>query len=573
MSQLLHQTRAIFPPKESWKLILLLVTMVVAAVMEMVGVGLVMPFIALLERPEVITEQPVLQRIYTFSGAASYQQFLLMLSGALILFYLVKNLFLGWITYWQSAFLAVSEAEVSTKLLTKYLAMPYVRFTQRNTAELVNNITVETTLLFAGLVKPVFFILSDAFVTVAIMALLLYIEPLATICAVGVTVGSVVVFYYLLRGPLKYLGASRQHHREKMIQWVNQSLGSVKEITVLGRTRFFEDRFRAHAEGMIHTQTFYETVTQLPRMVIESFGVIVLMVILMVMVQTGGNFISTLSLFAMAAFRLMPSINRAAACATKVRYYTKTLNNLYRDLEMETKASDSSGKNVRFTKDIVLKDIVFSYPGCTHRVLDGLQLTVHKGTSVGIVGPSGEGKSTLVDILLGLLPPQEGCVLVDGVDIRENLSDWHKHISYMPQTVYLTDDTVRRNVALGVPDAEINEEKVWQALEKAQLAEFIRTLPEGLEANVGEQGTRLSGGQRQRIGIARALYNEPDVLILDEATTALDPQTETKICQTLQTIAHDITIIAISHQPALIAIADTVYRLTEGKVVERVEAH
>ncbi len=559
-----------FPSDAGWKLVLLLISMIIAAILEMAGVGMIMPLIAIIDNPDIINTTPALSWIMQASKASDYKSFLMIISGFLIAFYLSKNLFLAMIMYWQSAFMAKSEADLANNLLRKYLSMPYLKYLEHNTSELVNNISNEVSLLFAGLIKPMFFILSDLFVTISILALLIYMAPLATIAAIIVIGISVIAFYIMLRAPLKKLGDSRQYHREKMAQWVNQSLGSIKEITVMRRKKFFRDSFAHHADEMIKTQTFYETVIQLPRVVIECFGVVILIIVMIALLNGSSNFIPTLSLFAMAAFRLMPSINRATSCATKVRYYTRTLNILHNDLtktyEKMQKNAEKVQKNIVFDHKISLNNLSFCYPATTKLVLKDLSLTIKKGTSIGIIGPSGEGKSTLVDIILGLLPPTSGSVKVDGVDIHDNLYRWHKHLSYMPQTVYLTDDTIRRNIALGIKDSKINDKRIWNCLKKAHLDEYVKSLPDGLNSMVGERGAKLSGGQRQRIGIARALYSKPDVLILDEATTALDPETEQKICKTLQEISKDITIIAISHQPALISIADEVYRLKDGQL-------
>jgi len=556
----------LFASEDKGKLLLLAIVMIFSAILEMAGVGLIMPFIAIIDKPEIIETTPILNWFYVTTKAGSYNGFLFICSGTIVVFYLLKNIFIGFTFYWQSSFLAKCEAHVGTRLLGKYLSMPYLRYMERNTSELINNITIETSLVFAGLVKPVFLIISDIFVTISILLLLLYITPLATLAAIGGLGLAGVIFYVGLRRPLKTLGESRQYHKQKMVQWVGQSLGSMKEVIILGRKDFFRDSFWSHASQMIKTQKFYETVILLPRLVIESFGVIILVVITAILINSGEYFLPTLSLFAMAAFRLMPSIQRVTSSATMLRYYKKTLDNIHADLTEEYPVAKASAGNeeVNFKKQIILKDIYFNYPESTHEVLKGLNLTVKKGEFVGIIGSSGEGKSTLVDIMLGLLPPQKGVIEVDGVDIFANLRSWHDHISYMPQTIYLTDDTIRRNVALGIADDEIDDEMVKNAINKAQLDEFVDSLEDGVDTMVGEQGTRLSGGQRQRIGIARALYNNPDVLILDEATTALDPATEQRICKTLQSISADITIIAISHQKALIDIADRVYKLKDG---------
>lgn len=545
----------------------------IAALLEMVGVGLIMPFIALIQSPELVQNNKWAKLAYDASHASSYNSFIIFCSIFILVFYTFKNIAIGWVIYWQSKFLARAESELAVSLLNNYLSMPYEQYLSRNTAELVNNTTMETTMVFTGLVKPLFIVISDALVVLAIMLMLIAISPYATLAAVA-TIGICSgMFYMLLRSRLKNLGRLRQHHREKMVQWVNQSLGSMKEILVLGRKEFFVNQFWKHAFEMIGQMTFYETVTQLPRLIIESFGVIVLVVITIILLQQQGDFLPTIALFAMAAFRLMPAINRITSSATKVRYYTHTMDVICRDLGKwsavsgaETQATNAVRNHKPFAKEILIQDISYSYPGTETQVLQGMNLVIKKGDSVGIIGPSGSGKSTLVDILLGLLPPQHGKILVDGADMRNDILGWRRNISYMPQVVYLMDDTIKRNVALGVPDDKIDESLVWESLKKAQADEFVRAQQDGLETFVGERGSRLSGGQRQRIGIARALYNQPEILILDEATTALDPETEQRICNTLKEIARDITIIAISHQPALIDIADRVYRMEKGKL-------
>lgn len=567
---MIHKIFSLFQAGDKGKIYTLILLLFVAAILEMVGVGMIMPFIYIIQSPTLIEQNKWFKLIYAFFQASSYTNFVILCSLIILAFYMVKNIAAGWIIYWQSKFLAKAESELSVGLLNKYLSMPYEKYLSRNTAELVNNTTMETSMLFAGLVKPFFIVISDTLVVVAILLLLISISPAATLAAITTIGICSCLFYMMLRKRLKNLGRMRQHHREKMVQWVNQSLGSIKEIIILGRKDFFVNRFWNHAYEMIGQQTFYETVTQLPRLIIESFGVIVLVIITIILLGQQGDFLPTISLFAMAAFRLMPAINRITASATKVRYYSHTLSTLYDDLAGQIPLINDKTKNhsipISFQKEILIQNISYAYPGTEVQVLQNMNLVIKKGDSVGIIGASGSGKSTLVDILLGLLPPGHGQVIVDGVDINKNLSAWRKQISYMPQTIYLTDDTIKRNIALGIPDDQIDENLIWESLQKAQLDSFVYQLENKLETVVGERGSRLSGGQRQRIGIARALYNKPDILILDEATTGLDPETETRICDTLKDIAKNITIIAISHQPALITIANKVYRMSDGKL-------
>lgn len=561
-----HKAIGLFAPRERWKLVVLTGLLVIAALVEMVGVGLVVPIIAAIDQPDILSTNTLMRSMYEFSGTTSTHDFVVWCCTVLIAFYLLKNIYLGVVAYWQSRFLSQSEARASTRLLNNYLSMPYTTFLQRNPSQMVSNITIETSNLFTGLVKPAFIVLSDTLIVFGILALLCYVAPLATLAAATGLGLSALTFYVVLRRPLLKLGRERHYHRNKMVQWTNQSLNSLKELLILGRKDFFRESFKKHALEMRNTQTFYETVVQLPRLVIETFGVVTLLLITMVLLQHQEHFLPTLSLFAMAAFRLMPAAQRITACATKVRYYVQTLHVISDDMHAVPSEAYAASPDTRinFIHELVLSDIYYSYEGTNKPILNGLNIRVEKGNSVGVIGPSGEGKTTLVDIMLGLLKPDRGSVCVDGIDIHQNLPSWRSHISYMPQVIYLMDDTIRRNIAFGVPDSEVNEQQLQNAIEQAQLGAFIKNQPKGLDTEVGERGIRMSGGQRQRIGIARALYNQPEILILDEATTGLDPKTENAICETLNAMKQHLTMVIISHQPALAAIADTVYALEGG---------
>lgn len=564
----------LFASNQHSKIYLIIFLLFLASILEMLGVGLVMPFIALIDSPSLVSENKWFKIIYEYLNTNTYNNFLILLSFFILGFYLVKNLIIGAITYYMSKFFATVEADLTVRLLNKYLHMDYIKYIERNSGHLVNNIIVETSMVFAGLIKPLFIVISDSFVVLAIFLLLVFISPYATIAAI-ITMGLCGLLFYLpLAKRLKEFGKIRQYHREQMLQWVNQGLGSLKEIIVLGRRQFFVDSFAHHVRTMIGQQTFYDTVVQLPRIVIETFGVIVLVVIVMILLQKSeaNSFLPDIALFAMAAFRLMPAINRITSCMSKVKYYSNTLNILYQDLtnifgedtenkSFGAKLVNESAKRIDFKDNIKVKNLSFAYPGSSENIFEDLSLVIKKGRSIGIIGASGSGKTSFVDILLGLLPYNTGQILVDNVDIRDNIQDFRNVVSYMPQFVYLVDDTIKRNVAFGVQDSMIDEKLVMECLAKAELAEFIAKQPLGLETIVGERGARLSGGQRQRIGIARALYNKPEILLLDEATSALDPETEAKICATLKSIAKDVTIIAISHNKALTDIADEIYVL------------
>lgn len=569
---LLKKTLYIFSGHKRKTLVFLILSFVVAAIFEMLGVGLIMPFIAILDKPALLNENTTLKFFFENSGAQDYKGFFIISSILLVIFYIIKNILLGFLTYWQSAFLSKAEGDVASNLLKSYIYMPYKKYLTHNNAELVNNVTIESSMLFAGFIKPLFFIISDLLIVFCIILLLMLVAPIATITAISSTLITAYLFYFLTRKKLKSLGDSRHYHREKMVQWVNQAFGSIKEITILGRRKFFENSFRTHIDETIKIQTFYETVTQLPRLLIETTGVAVVIAVTVVLVSTEDNFLPKLSLFAMAAFRLMPAMQRITTCITKVKYYSKTLDSIYKTLNTNNTEETSDSTQLKFNDIIKFNNVSFSYGENTGNVLSEINLDIKKGESVGIIGKSGAGKSTLIDILLGLLKPNSGSVTVDNINIEENLKSWRSKISYMPQSVYLTDDTIKNNVALGVQSDEIDENLVWECLKKANIYDVIEKMPERLESRVGDRGLWLSGGQRQRIGIARALYNKPEILVLDEATTGLDPETEQMICETFIKLSDEITIIAISHQAALTNIAHTVYKLADG-VLSKQKGH
>jgi len=569
---------AIFTPEDRTKIYVLIIFLCVAAIFEVFGMFWIMSFVSIIQSPDIIENNRWPKLAYDLLHASSYNNFVILVGLLILTFYMLKNISVSCIIYWQSNFLARAESELATNLLSNYLSMPYENYLQRNNAELVNNATMGTSMLFAGLLTPCFILISDALIVAAILALLIYVAPVAMLATI-VTIGICATFFYvMLRGRFKNLGKLVQYHREEMFQLVKKSLSSMKEMTVLQRKEFFVSRVCKHSHEIRDQQACYEAVKQLPRLILESFGMILLVITSIILIKQKIDLLPNIFLFVIAAFRLIPAINRIISSATKVRYYNHTLDVLYKELSQENSgfriqegSEQVSGLSSHkpFINEILIKDISYAYTGSETQVLANMNLVIKKGSSVGIIGASGSGKSTLVDILLGLLVPQNGQVLVDGVDIRHNLAEWRRHISYIPQIVCILDDTIKRNIALSIPDEQIDEILVWDSLRKAQADVFIREMEGGLETVVGENGFRLSSDQRQRIGIARALYNKPDILILDESTTELDAETEAQICETFKEIAQDATVFAISCQPALIEIVDRIYKIEGGKLVAR----
>jgi len=367
-------------------------------------------------------------------------------------------------------------------------------------------------------------------------------------------------------------GKVRQHHEGLRIQHLQQGLGGAKDVKLLGREGDFLAQYHLHHAQSARVGELQSTLQQLPRLWLELLAVGGLALLVFVMLGRGvelTSIVPTLGLFAAAAFRLMPSVSRVLASVQAVRYAMPVINTLHEELKLAAPepAIRTTDQGRRFYREIRLTDVAYSYPGADTPALHGLTLAIKKGESVGFIGSSGSGKSTLVDVILGLLPPSNGSVLVDGQDIQEQLRTWQDQIGYVPQSIYLTDDTLRRNVAFGIPDEHIDDAAVQRAIRDAQLEEFVGGLPNGVESIVGERGIRLSGGQRQRIGIARALYHDPSVLVMDEATSALDATTESGVMEAVTALRGSKTILIVAHRLTTVGQCDRIYRLESGTVV------
>jgi len=420
---------------------------------------------------------------------------------------------------------------------------------------------------------PGLLLLTEALVLLGIAGLLLVVEPLGALFAMLVLGGTAWGFHRRTRAHIARWGQARQHHEGLRIQHLQQGLGSAKDVKLLGREGDFLAQYSVHNTQSARVGQFEATLQQVPRLWLELLAVLGLVFLVLSMLAQGrdmARIVPTLGLFAAAAFRLMPSVNRMLSAAQSLRYGLPVVNTL--DNEFKLAAPKPAAQNTNgaaaFQHEIRLTDISYTYPSAVTPALTQLSLTIKKGESVGFIGTSGAGKSTLVDIILGLLTPSAGQVAVDGQDIQQSLRAWQDQIGYVPQSIYLTDDTLRRNVAFGLPNEQIDDAAVQRAIKAAQLQEFVASLPDGLETIVGEHGIRLSGGQRQRIGIARALYHDPTVLVLDEATSSLDTATECDVMQAVSALRGRKTVLIVAHRLSTVAHSDRLYRLEQGRVAE-----
>lgn len=537
---------------------LIAAAMIISAALEGASVGLVPPFLALVLRPEAAEKMGVFAWMYRATGAPGHELFLAYACLCLLLLYLLKNAFLAFSTYIQYRFVYDGYAGLSTRLLESYLRAPYVFHLRRNPAELLRNVTSESSFVFCQVLMPTLVILTEGLIVLAVIGLLVVWEPRGAIFSAVVLGGPSLFFYRKLKGRISELGLRQQRQSEDMFRQVSQSLAGAKESKVLGREAFFIDSYERSVGKFSNAVSFYQAALQYPRLMIEILAVLGFLLIVVASLLRGRPATETLpvlGLVAAASFRLMPSIARIVGAATTIRYYVPSVDLLHADLEMlkVVRGERVSGATAGVMRDgIVLEDVVYRYSDTESPVLRGVSLTIPQGASVAITGSSGAGKSTLADVILGLLKPEAGRILADGRDIHSDLNSWQRRIGYVPQSVYLYDDTVRRNVAFGVADSDRDESRVLSALEAAQMKDFVAGLPQGLDTEIGERGVRLSGGQRQRLGIARALYHDPEILIMDEATSALDDSTESAVNLAIRRLAGKKTLLVIAHRASTV---------------------
>jgi ABC-type multidrug transport system fused ATPase/permease subunit len=544
--------------------------MLVSMVLEMLGIGLVLPALGAMSADTPLDRYPAAARWLAWLGNPSPS--VLMLGGLAVLLavYAFKSVFLLFASWRQQRFVAVFQDRIARQLFGVYLTQPWTFHLQRNSGTLVR--TLSDTTILANTFTNLLSTLAELLVVAGVLGLLLWFEPVGAVAVAAIMGAATWLLDRFTRKRLTYWGKMVQHHSGQGYKHMFQGLHGAKDVKVLGCEQDFIDQFAAHRSTHVRMLAKQAFASQIPRLWFELLAVASLCLLTGVLVWQGKPtqaMIPTLGLFAAAAFRLLPSVNRLANSLQSLRFTQTLVGTIATELAMGQSAVPSRrGVPMTFRESISLENVSFRYPsGHTNAVTD-VSLTVPHGSSVGLVGGSGAGKSTLVDIILGLLEPSTGRVAVDGVDIATNVRGWQDQVGYVPQTIFLCDDTLKRNVAFGIPDARIDDAAVQRALRAAQLEDFVASLPQGLETTVGERGVKLSGGQRQRIGIARALYHDPQVLVLDEATSALDTETEKDVMEAVNALHGAKTLIIIAHRLTTVANCDLLYRLENGRVVQ-----
>ncbi len=564
--------KQIILPAEQRQMIVLCVFLLFGTVLEIMGVGLVIPAIASMTQPDLATSYPQLEPLLNFLGHPSQVQLIAFGMLTLIGFYLLKTLFLTLIVWKQNKFTYGLQASLSARLFRGYLQQSWAFHLRNNSAGLISNVTNEVNVFISMVLQPFVLLLTEGSVLLGIIVLLVLLEPLGTLVSISLFGGAIFAFQRTVRARTLRWGELRQRHDAFRVKNLHQGLGAVKDVKLLGREKDFIAQYGFHNEGSASVNKKQKIVSEVPRLWIELFAVMALGVLVFVMLFQNKPldvFMPTLGLFAAAAFRIMPSLTRLLSGVQNFRYGLPVLERLPKEISAFQPTPIVSKKVFKpLETALALESIEYQYFGASTKALSQINLLIKRGMSVGFVGSSGAGKSTLVDVILGLLEPTAGQIKVDGVNIQTNLRAWQNQLGYVPQTIYLTDDTLRRNIAFGLPEEEIDDKSVLRAIKAAQLDEFLETLPEGLETSVGERGIRLSGGQRQRIGIARALYHDPAVLVLDEATSALDTATEKAVMEAVNALHGEKTLLIVAHRVSTVANCDWIYRMEKGKIVD-----
>jgi ABC-type multidrug transport system fused ATPase/permease subunit len=565
----IRKTWSLLLPAERRTSFLLLILMLLGAIFETLGVGLIVPIIAVLSSNDLAKSYPALAPILREFGGANSNSLIIEILAVLLIVYVIKTVFVGFLIWRQSKFAYSMQAEMSRRLFQIYLHQPYTFHLQRNTAELIQRTTIEVQMFNVNVVQPLLGLSSETLVFLALLGLLLAVQPLGTLLVSLIVGGAAFAFYSLTHVRLARWGKGRSEHDVKRIQYLQEGLGGAKDIKLFGREAEFIKGYGSHNAQTARYTRYQSTLNQLPRLWLELvlfFALVALVLFLITQGKPTSSVLPMLGLFAAAAFRLMPSLNRMLSSVQQVRSAAFVIDTLHREFQLEIPAQGRTAARARPFGQVVINKVSYTYPGAERPALKSVSLVINAGEAIGIVGPSGAGKSTLVDVLLGLLKPDMGEVLVDGTDVHSNIRSWQDQIGYVPQVIYLTDNTLRANVAFGIPDEEIDDSAVGRAVHDAQLESFIKGLPSGYASDVGERGARLSGGERQRIGIARALYCDPSIVVLDEATSSLDVETERGILDVVRSLHGMKTIVIIAHRMSTVSACDRLYRVTDGHV-------
>ena len=573
--QTLKKILYLLSARELKRAFLLLVMIIIMALLDMMGIASVMPFMAVISNPDIIETNNILNKIFRLSnefGIENKDQFIFALGIFVFLFLVISLFFKALTTYVQVRFVEMRQYSISKRILEDFLRQPYSWFLSRNSADLGKSILSEVATIVGKGLTPLFDLISRGLVAIAIIVLLILVDPKIALIVGVTTAGFYGLIFYFTNNYLYRIGKERFINNKLRFIAISEAFGAVKEIKVGGLEKIFIERFSNASEIFARKQVYVGILSQIPRYFLEAIafgGVILLVLYLLIDRGSINSALPVLSLYVFAGYRLMPSLQQIYVSFNKMTYVSPSLNSLYADLKnLEKLDEKKDGNKITINKSITLKNICYNYPNSSKTTLTNVSINIPAKTTVGLMGSTGSGKTTTIDIILGLLEAQKGTLEVDGQLITKNNSRvWQRSIGYVPQHIYLADDSVAANIAFGTISKEINYDAVEKASKIANLHDFVTNeLPKKYQTEVGERGIRLSGGQRQRIGIARALYHNPDVIILDEATSSLDNDTEKLVMNAIEKLGQNKTIILIAHRLSTLKNCDKIFLMEKGEI-------
>lgn len=575
---LLKKLSAILDRGQKIRILGLMVLILIGGLLETASASLILPLVSAILDEEKFAENRYVMQIRELLGIESIRTFTLCMLGFIIAIYIFKAVFLILQTYLLARFANKNRARCTTNLLWQFLHRPYEYYLYAETSDIIRTIYGDMDNIFNLLLQCMNFA-SELVVSLCLGVFLLITDWKMCLLMVLLLGVLTLINVKVIKKHLNIAGEGSRITQAGMYKWILQGASGIKDVKVLRKEYYFTDRYSDSAEGYADNQIKYNVLTNLPRLLIEAVAILGILIYVMISMLMGVNIASlmtTIAAFAVAAMRLLPSVNRLNTYIANIAYFEPALDYIYENVNTK----GLSEENVLIThnpteeyvpalsfKDTIkLNDITFAYPNTDKNIFTHADMTVPIGASVGVVGASGAGKSTIVDIMLGLLEVKSGEILCDGIDAIEHYPEWLSHIGYIPQTIYMLDDSIRRNIAFGVDDSDIDDDRVWAVLKEAQMMDFVKDLPDGLDAQIGERGVRISGGQRQRLGIARALYHNPQILIFDEATSALDNDTETAIMDAIDSLHGQKTMVIIAHRLRTIENCDIIYEVKDEKI-------
>lgn len=566
---------AIFNSKQKWQFAGLFVIEFIGSLFELVGISMLIPFIEAITDPTGLMEKSIIRKIMHAFQLQNETQLLIFIVGAMIAVYAVKNLYLIFMTYIQYQIIWKNRLKMELDVMSYYVRQPYVFHVQRNTAEMQRTILTDIGNVFEVL-NNLFLICAELLTAGMLLILMLRTDVMITLGVLALLLIFLLLYFKVFKRRLYQYGKIAQHYGSEGLKCIYQTFGGIKEVKVNECEEYFIKEFADGRKIQIRMMKRGSFFQQAPKYLLEAVTICGILSIVLLKLCVGADrtqLLTQMGVFALAAYRILPSANRITAELAYV-FNNKASIDLIHHAIVSDKIDFNKNNAVKNTEeesaiegkmgDITLEKVRFHYPNAEEMILNGVSIVIKGGMSTALKGPSGAGKTTTADIILGILEPTEGRVCYAGTAIKSLGRAWYKHVGYIPQNIYLSDDTIRKNVAFG--EYEPDERKIWRALEEAQLKEFIESLPDGLDARIGENGVRISGGQRQRIGIARALYNDPEILILDEATSALDGETEKAVMEAIDYLKGKKTLIIIAHRLSTIENCDVIYEVKDGKI-------